>query len=104
MRGGKQYVDSLFEFSLPVGDDYSGEWADASTLVVTVTGAGEIAAEEAGHNDDDGRRLGAALEVRAEFGAILRRNSPADLADSSSPPPQARAARSSAPSTRSSTR
>ena len=32
VRGGKQYVDSLFEFSLPVGDDYSGEWVDSSSF------------------------------------------------------------------------
>ena len=28
VRGGKQYVDSLFEFTQPIGADYSGEWID----------------------------------------------------------------------------
>ncbi len=28
VRGGKQYVDSLFEFTQPIGADYSGEWLE----------------------------------------------------------------------------
>ena len=33
--GGKRYVDTLLDFSASLGLDYSGHWADASTLVVT---------------------------------------------------------------------
>ena len=36
VRGGKQYVDSLFEFTQPIGADYSGEWSDQSTFRVEV--------------------------------------------------------------------
>jgi hypothetical protein len=36
VRGGKQYVDSLFEFTQPIGADYSGEWSDESTFRVEV--------------------------------------------------------------------
>ena len=41
-EGGKEYVDTILSFSDPLGDDYSGQWTDASTLVITaidVTGA-----------------------------------------------------------------
>jgi hypothetical protein len=44
--GDRSYVDSIFTFSLSVGADYSGNWQDSSTFVVTVTdatGAGQPA-------------------------------------------------------------
>ena len=43
-RGGKRYVDSLFEFSQPVGLDYSGAWQDDSTFHVVVLDAGSPSA------------------------------------------------------------
>jgi hypothetical protein len=39
----KLYVDSLLTFSPPVGDDYSGEWVDDSTFVVTLLSVGQAA-------------------------------------------------------------
>ena len=35
--GGVEMVDALITLSSPIGANYSGEWQDASTLVVTVT-------------------------------------------------------------------
>ena len=40
LRGGKLYVDSLFSFSQPIGQDYSGSWRDTSTFEVTITDVG----------------------------------------------------------------
>ena len=36
---GKALVDALFEFSHPLGADYTGEWRDDSTFVVTIEDA-----------------------------------------------------------------
>ena len=36
---GKALVDALFEFSHPLGADYTGEWMDDSTFVVTIEDA-----------------------------------------------------------------
>ena len=36
----RRYVDSLFSFEPDIGDDYSGEWLDDSTFLVTVLTAG----------------------------------------------------------------
>ena len=33
--GGRDFVDALFEFSSPLGIDYSGEWRSTSTFAVT---------------------------------------------------------------------
>lgn len=41
--GAKIYVDSLFTFDPPVGDDYSGEWQDDSTFIVTIQTVGDAA-------------------------------------------------------------
>ena len=40
VRGGARYVDSLFAFTAPIGADYSGEWADASTFRLVVLDLG----------------------------------------------------------------
>ena len=37
--GGREYVDSLFNFSQPLGDGYSGAWVDDSTFRVRVNDA-----------------------------------------------------------------
>ena len=34
--GNRKYVDSLFAFSQQLGVDYSGEWTDASTMVISL--------------------------------------------------------------------
>ena len=39
--GGKDFVDALFAFSAPLGEDYSGEWRSASTFVVTAIDVAE---------------------------------------------------------------
>ena len=46
LRGNRSFVDDIFRFSPDaIGADYSGEWADASTFVVTlVDAAGSLAA------------------------------------------------------------
>ena len=36
VAGDSAYVDSLFRFSMPIGLEYQGEWADDSTFVVEV--------------------------------------------------------------------
>ena len=36
----RRYVESLFTFEPDIGDDYSGEWLDDSTFLVTVLAAG----------------------------------------------------------------
>ena len=36
----RRYVDSLFTFEPDIGDEYSGEWLDDSTFLVTVLAAG----------------------------------------------------------------
>ena len=40
VRGGKLYVDSLFDFSHSIGTDYSGLWLDSSTFEVVVVSTG----------------------------------------------------------------
>jgi hypothetical protein len=42
VRGGKQYVDSLFTFTQPIGVDYSGGWLDASTFEVVLLNTGPV--------------------------------------------------------------
>ena len=37
--GGRGFVDSLFEFSQPLGVAYSGAWSNAFTFVITITDA-----------------------------------------------------------------
>ena len=39
----KMYVDSLFSFDPPVGEEYSGEWTDDSTFVITIQRVGDSA-------------------------------------------------------------
>ena len=31
--GGKDWVDDLLYFSLPIGDDYSGEWVEEDKAI-----------------------------------------------------------------------
>lgn len=52
--GGVDYVDSLVSLSAPLGINYTGVWADASTLVVTVL---------APHKDVSPRRYDTILSI-----------------------------------------
>ena len=43
LSGDRAFVDALFRFSTPLGEEYSGEWRDASTFVVTTAAVGAAA-------------------------------------------------------------
>ena len=38
-KGAEPLIDAMFAFSAPLGMRYSGEWADSSTLTITVVNA-----------------------------------------------------------------
>ena len=43
VSGPRLFVNGLFDFSGKLGDDYSGEWTDDSTFVVTLLTVGDAA-------------------------------------------------------------
>lgn len=46
LAGNRAYVDSLFTFSMPLGLEYEGEWADDSIFVATVLAGVPIVASD----------------------------------------------------------
>ena len=73
----RRYVDSIFSFEPDIGDDYSGEWLDDSTFLVTVLTAGAHApalnaSRAAVRGDIFGREQGRQVRVRVRVKVRVR--------------------------------